>query len=265
MKINRSYGEKTLIGRKKNLERGIALYAVLISIFIVISLITMPSASAFQAPVNQVYSSNWCGYVATGSKPFTDVRATWIVPSVSSNIVPAHSATWVGIGGFPVPTTMIQAGTGQFVTLTGLKYFAWYEVLPAPYVFVSDVFPGDTVTVAISKMSDRSPIWRITMTITSKEGSIKTFDNYVRFIDVNAYTAEFMLERPYGILVTPPLANFSTVTFTHCTANQMGLSKLMNLPVNMTSFGLPPPFGRTLASPGLLSDDSFTITYAASL
>ena len=256
-----------MIRLKKKLEHGIALYAVSMSILIMFSLITMPAASAFQTPVNQAYSTNWCGYVATGSKPFTEVGATWTVPSVSSNIVPAYSATWVGIGGFPVPTTMIQAGTGQFVTPTGPKYFAFYEVLPAAYVSVSDVFPGDTITVAISKMNDKSHTWRIAMTITPKEGPIKTFDKYVyfSFTDANTYTAEFILERPFGILETPILANFSTVAFTHCTANQAGLSKLMNLPVNMTSIGLPPPFGRTLASPGLLSDDSFTITYAASL
>ncbi len=258
---------KKLIGRKKKLERGIALYAVSMSILIILSLITMPAASAVQTPLNQAYSWNWCGYVATGSKPFTEVCATWIVPSVSSNIVMSQSATWVGIGGFPFPTTMIQAGTGQFITLTGPKYFVWYEVLPAPYVFVSDVFPGDTITVAISKMSDMSYVWRITMTINPKEGPIKTFNNYTYFgfTDVNKYSAEFIVERPSGILQTPILANFSTVTFTHCTANQAGLSKLTNLPVNMTSNGFPPPFGMTLASPGLLSDDSFTVTYAASL
>lgn len=226
----------------------------------------MPATSAFQTPVDRAYSSNWCGYVATG-KPFTEVGATWIVPSVSSKIAPAHSATWVGIGGFPYPSTMIQAGTGQFVTVTGTKYFAWYEVLPAPYVFVSDVFPGDTMTVLISKMGDMSPIWRITMTITPKEGPVKTFDNYVYFgfTDTNTYTADFILERPFGVLVNPTLANFSTMSFTHCTANQAGLSKSTNLPVNMTSTGLPPPFGWTLASPGLLSDDSFTVTYVAPL
>ncbi len=256
-----------MIGRKKELERGLAVYAVSMSILIMLSLTTMPAASANQTPVNQAYSWNWCGYVATGSKPFTEVCATWIVPSVSSNIVPAHSATWIGIGGFPFPTTMIQAGTGQFVTLTGPKYFAWYEVIPAPYVFVSDVFPGDTITMAISKMSDKSYIWHITMTINPKEGPRKTFDNYAYFgfTDVNKYTAEFIVERPSGILQTPILANFSTVAFTHCIANQAGLSELTTIPVNMTSTGLPPPFGRTLASPGLLSDDSFTITYAASL
>jgi hypothetical protein len=254
-----------LIGRKIKLERGIALYAVSMSILIMLSLIIMPAASAFQTPFNQAYSSNWCGYVATGSKPFTEVSATWTVPSVSSTIVPAYSAAWVGIGGFPVPTTMIQAGTGQFVTDTGPKYFVWYEVLPAAYVRVSDVFPGDTITVAISKMNDKLYIWRITMTIAPKEGPTKTFDKYVYFGFTDEYTAEFILERPFGILEIPILANFSTVAFTHCTANQAGLSKLTNLPVNMTSIGLPPPFGRTLASPGLLSDDSFTITYAASL
>lgn len=252
--------------RKKKLERGIALYAVSILLLIILPLITMPAAAAVQTPINQAYAWNWCGYVATGYKPFTEVSATWIVPSVSSHIAPADSAIWVGIGGFPFPSTMIQAGTGQFVTLNGSRYFAWYEVVPAPYIFVNDVFPGDTINVVISQMSD-SFIWHITMTITPKEGPVKTFNNYTYFgfTNANKYTAEFIVERPGGILETHILANFNTVTFTHCTANQAGLSELISLPVNMTSIGLPPPFGRTLASPGLLYDDSFTITFAAPL
>jgi len=261
-----------LIGRKKISERWIIVPAIPLSILIVISLAAIPGASAADTPVNKAYSMNWCGYVATdtatGLKPFTEVSATWTILPVTSTKVPAYSATWIGIGGFPVPTNMIQAGTGQFVTYTGLQYFAWFEIIPAPYSFVSNVSPGDTIKVTISKVYDKLALWHIAMTITPPAGSPRTFNKDVYFAstDATTCTAEFVVERPFNffnVLVPPILANFGTTTFTQCTANQVGLSKLTNTSLTMTSLGLSPPFGRTLASPSTFSGDSFKVTYVA--
>ncbi|MGB8310626.1 MAG: G1 family glutamic endopeptidase [Halobacteriota archaeon] len=261
-----------MIGRKKMWQRWLIAPAIPLSILIVISLITILGASAAETPVNKAYSLNWCGYVATdtatGLKPFSEVSATWTVLPVTSTMVPAYSATWVGIGGFPVPTNMIQAGTGQFVTYTGLQYFAWFEIIPAPYFFVSNVSPGDTIKVTISKVYDKLALWHIAMTITPPAGSPRTFNKDVYFAstDVTTCTAEFVVERPFNffnVLVPPRLANFGTTTFTQCTANQVGLSKLTSTSLTMTSFGLSPPFGRTLASPSTFSGDSFKVMYVA--
>jgi len=254
-------------------ERRLLVPTISLSILIIISLIAIPSASAAETPVNKVYSLNWCGYVATdtasGLKPFTEVSASWTVLPVTSVRAPAYSATWVGIGGFPVPANMIQAGTGQFVTTMGLQYFAWFEIIPAPYFFMSNVSPGDTVRVTISKVYDKLTLWRITITITPPTGVARTFNKDVYFASTEATTctAEFVVERPYNlfnILVPPRLANFGTTTFTQCAANHVGLSKLTSTSLTMTSFGLSPPIGRTLAAPSTLSGDSFKVTYIAS-
>ncbi|HXY88216.1 MAG TPA: G1 family glutamic endopeptidase [Candidatus Acidoferrales bacterium] len=254
-------------------ERRHLVPIISLSVLIVISLIAIPSASAAETPVNKVYSLNWCGYVATdtasGLKPFTEVSASWTVLPVTSTRTPAYSATWVGIGGFPVPANMIQAGTGQFDTTTGLQYFAWFEIIPAPYFFMSNVSPGDTVKVTISKVYDRLTLWRIAMTITQPTGATRTLNKDVYFAstDATTCTAEFVVERPYNlfnILVPPRLANFGTITFNQCTANHVGLNKLTSTSLTMTSFGLSPPVGRTLAAPSTLSCDSFKVKYVAS-
>lgn len=261
-----------MIGRKKIWIRWLIAPAIPLSILIVISLLAIPGASAAEAPVNKAYSLNWCGYVATdtttGLKPFSEVSATWTVLPVTSTLVPAYSAAWVGIGGFPVPTNMIQAGTGQFVTYTGPQYFAWFEIIPAPYFFVSNVSPGDTIKVTISKVYDNLVLWHVAMTITPPAGPPRTFNKDVYFASTDATicTAEFIVERPsnlLNVLVPPRLANFGTMTFTQCTANNVGLSKLTSTSLTMTSFGLSPPFGRTLASPSKFSGDSFNVTYIA--
>lgn len=80
---------------------------------------------------NQLESSNWSGYVATGyetGKSYTSATATWVVPQVKDapGMSASYSSCWVGIGGFftsssesNVYSDLIQLGTEQDVSSTG--------------------------------------------------------------------------------------------------------------------------------------------------
>src|SRR5277367_443191 len=86
-------------------------------------------------------SRNWAGYIATGST-FKSVEAHWRVPTVSASGNEEASATWIGIDGV-TNRSLIQTGTAQDSSSTGVSYFAWAEILPSAPVDLFPVSPGD--------------------------------------------------------------------------------------------------------------------------
>jgi hypothetical protein len=90
-------------------------------------------------------------------------------------------------------------------------------------------------------------------------------------IDVKAKTnfaaeasAEFIVERPLLVLghQIAPLAHFTDVTFSGCTAGVISLTSLDTATaITMTSDGTSS--GTSLASPSSLSGDSFTVSWSA--
>jgi hypothetical protein len=239
-----------------------AFLPTLLSVFMLMLLF---SAAPVSAATTTEYSSNWSGYVATTSRsdPFTLVSATWTVPTVETTPSPAYSSVWVGIGGwYRNGSKLIQAGTEQDVDSDGSPtYSAWYEVYPQKFpVPIGDVEPGDTISVSISKISEKPEYWNITVTDNGNpllNENVKLKPNFA-----SQATAEFIVERPLLIRghQLAPLADFGTVTFSNCTTNLDGLGSLDNIvQVNMTSDGSST--GTLLASPGDLSGNGFTIKY----
>ena len=78
---------------------------------------------------NTTESTNWSGYVDTGST-FTGVSGEWTVPAVQPSVPLAASSQWIGIDG-ATNSSLIQTGTSSITQNGATQYFAWYEILPA--------------------------------------------------------------------------------------------------------------------------------------
>ena len=126
-------------------------------------------------------SSNWSGYVMTGSQPYTELQGTFTVPDLTtSETCDSKAVEWVGVDGSgltggPGDQDLIQAGIQESATdgngACGApdNYYisVWWEILPEYQTEVpitswdngdptTDVQPGDQVTVTIGQVSARS-------------------------------------------------------------------------------------------------------------
>jgi Peptidase A4 family len=166
-------------------------------------------------------STNWAGYAVaapdgTGSS-FTSVTGTWKQPRVSCTAArPAYSAAWVGLGGADDGSLALeQIGTDADCTAGGApRYFAWYELVPAPPVPLNlRILPGDTITASVN-VSGTGVLVQI------KDRTRKT--SFTRQLDIaspDVSSAEWIVEAPSactanGACLVLPLANFGSVTFT---------------------------------------------------
>ena len=108
-------------------------------------------------------SSNWAGYVATGTgsttvtaspdMAFTDVTGRWRQPAATCTPGSTSSAAvWVGLGGYSESSEKLeQAGTSADCDPAGRpRYYAWYELVPADSVNISlPIRPGDVITASV--------------------------------------------------------------------------------------------------------------------
>jgi hypothetical protein len=151
-------------------------------------------------------SSNWSGYnqgaLEQGTKLFRAVSGQWVVPTATQHSPgqAEYSSTWIGIGGGCVDAgcnvtdpTLIQTGTEQDVAADGTPtYDAWFELIPAPELIVTNVavHPGDTVQASISSPADG--LWTISLQdVTDGQGFTQT----VPYVSTLA-TAEWIQETP---------------------------------------------------------------------
>jgi hypothetical protein len=194
-------------------------------------------------------STNWSGYIATGSQ-FTGVSAQWVVPTVQPSQTSQSSSTWVGIDGVS-NTSLIQAGTEQDTSDGTTTYYAWYELLPALSIPVAYVSPGDEMKVSI--LEDSPGTWTITIAdLTSGQ----TVSGSVAYSTPQT-SAEWVEEAPSsatGQQLT--LADFGTSQFTNLAMSGSNLSSGVLFPVDMVDAN-----GNIIASPGAISNDSFSIAY----
>lgn len=156
-------------------------------------------------------TSNWAGYVATGST-YTGISGSWTVPSVSSSDDETSAdASWIGIGGVSTED-LIQVGTQNIVEDGQVSTGSFYEELPNSSETISsiNVNPGDTIAASI-KESDGG-VWDITMTdVTNGE----SYSNTV-YYDSSESSAEWIEEAPSdGASDIIPLDQFGSVSFTN--------------------------------------------------
>jgi len=195
-------------------------------------------------------SSNWSGYIATGST-FTRVSAQWRVPAVAPAAGVQASATWIGIDG-ATNRSLIQTGTAQnsFNGRTG--YYAWYEILPAPPVEVGVVQAGDTMSASIVKGTGGR--WVISIADISTHNSASGAFPYTG----PGASAEWIEEAPTSSQTNQvvTLADFGVARF-----SDLGVDAADPGAVGVTPVRMVDGSGRVIAVPGPLSGGAFTVAY----
>jgi hypothetical protein len=160
---------------------------------------------------------NWAGYadLPTAGHKVTSVATAFTVPAATI-LPPGFSATWAGVGGYST-SDLIQAGVAEdsFPSdpLLGDQYYAWYEVLPAGNVQLTDCFgdpactvtPGDRVTVSIVEGSGTN--WTISMS----DAGHWSWSTQLSYASSNS-SAEWIQEAPQLDGLQTPIADDGTVT-----------------------------------------------------
>ena len=179
------------------------------------ALLAIPTAAS--AATEATTSSNWAGYVVSGTT-YSSVSGTWVVPKASSS-TEGYSATWVGLGGSDSSSDALeQAGTESDYANGKATYSAWYELVPkGPVTLKLTVHPGD-------RMSAKVSVSGTTVTVTMSDLTTgKTITKTLHTSDIDVSSAEWITEAPSeetfdGNYQVVPLADFGKVTFTGATA-----------------------------------------------
>jgi len=159
-------------------------------------------------------SANWAGYAVSGG-PFTSVSATWRVPDVRPGTHPTEvAAMWVGLDGRGT-ATLEQIGTVSGM-LGGTRYYsAWFEMVPAPPVYLTmDLKPGDRV--AASVRSTGNGFYELSVVNRTNGERYRTLQHSNGGEPV---TAEVVVEAPGTIGGFAPLPDFGTTGFRDATVN----------------------------------------------
>jgi hypothetical protein len=176
------------------------------------------------------YSSNWSGYVATGTwsgAQFRYVQATFTVPSLNCAAAPGTSAApatvgdWVGIDGvgynFSPSSTVEQDGiVGQCVSGVA-QYAAWWENYPnAPTYPTLAISPGDAVEADVYYNAARTAAqgqYNFTLTDVTTGQSFNTPWEKCGASSCANSSAEVITEAPTGTSGILPLADYGISNF----------------------------------------------------
>jgi len=192
-------------------------------------------------------SYNWSGYVDTGSQ-FSAASAQWIVPVVQPSSSTLYSSTWVGVDG-ATDTSLIQTGTTQESGGGSAAYFAWYEILPSAATEIFSVSPGDQMEASVQEVS--AGTWTIAITDST---SGQSFSNQFAYSAPQS-SAEWIEEAPTVNNEQSDLAYFGSAQFTDVSDTASAPGSVTSAPVDMVDSNLD-----VIASPGALSNNSFTVT-----
>ena len=108
----------------------------------------VPSASAKTVRNDTASSSNWSGYVASGTQ-FSSISGSWVEPQAKCGSGQGFSSFWVGLGGAGDESQALeQVGTEMDCSDTGSSsHHAWYELVPAAPVNLDlNISTGDHMT-----------------------------------------------------------------------------------------------------------------------
>jgi hypothetical protein len=170
-----------------------------------------------------VTSSNWAGYVASGSNgTFTSASSSWTQPTGDcTGGGGTYAAFWVGLDGYTSPTV---EQIGSEVDCSGItpRYYAWYEIYPGAAVnFTNPVSPGDKFSGSVTYTAPST--FNLVLTDTTKNWTQRVSGT---LSNPELSSAEVIAEAPCctstgGIL---PLTSFGAASFTAATANGKSLS-----------------------------------------
>jgi hypothetical protein len=177
------------------------------------------AAPAAAAPALVAPSANWAGFIAGGpGVRFRSVSASWRQPAPRCNgRHVATTSTWIGLGG--VTGRMLeQTGTQLFCAHGRTATLAWYEILPAPAVFLGmPVRPGDVISARVTVIGHRVSF----LLRDVSEG--ESFSHTFRARRINTDSADWIQEAPSlcsrsGSCHPVRLANFGTIHFSSARA-----------------------------------------------
>ena len=159
------------------------------------------------------YSTNWSGYATyQPATTFTDVKGSWVQPSVSCPSKTAQYASfWVGLDGYN-SNSVEQIGTDSDCRGRNRPvYYAWYEMYPAYPVNLSmAVHPGDTMSAEVVTSGST---FTLTITNVTTGATFSTQQTATAALT----SAEWVAEAPSSCsrfrCSVLPLANFGTVNF----------------------------------------------------
>jgi len=213
-------------------------------------------------------SVNWSGYAvetniaSPQANAFTDVQATWIVPSLSpsaSSNQNAYSSTWIGLDG-DSSKTVEQIGIEQDYIKGVAVYYAWYEMYPKSVVKLDLVIQaGDTISAEVKYLGNNTYQLSLEDVTSGHSSTIQ-----VQSSKPIRSSAEWIEEG------TGRVADFNTVTFTnaHVTAilpTGTITGSISDSAWQTEEITLVSKSGGVIATPTTLSNDgsSFSINYVA--
>ncbi|HEV2377754.1 MAG TPA: G1 family glutamic endopeptidase [Streptosporangiaceae bacterium] len=198
-----------------------------------------------------VGSPNWSGYAVSGGK-FKKVSASWTLNAVTCPSGSADAAPWVGIDGFN-DKTVEQTGSDSICSSGKPKYVAWYEMFPAPPVFLAKtVKPGDHFTGTVTHTTGTS--YTLTLADTT-QGWTNTVH---KSLSAKNASAEAVLE-----LAFPKLANFGTDKFTAVTVDSKPIGSYTTAPFTLTQMFIQVGGTKCDATSALSNKDAFSETWKA--
>lgn len=154
-------------------------------------------------------SYNWSGYVVAASPgSVTDVRGSWMVPSLSCTSSSSYVALWVGMDGF-TSTTVEQTGILGECVGGAPTYVAWYELYPRPMHIIASlaISAGDVVSAEVSYVGGAFVISLADLTTGL------SFTTSVKMKSAQRSSAEWIVEAPSSGGGLLPLANFGVAYF----------------------------------------------------
>jgi hypothetical protein len=183
------------------------------------------AAATLMFDARQMVSSNWAGYVVTGADvdSFTSVTGSWTQPAVSPSAADGYSSFWVGLGGASQQSQALeQIGASSDVVDGESRYYAWYELVPAPETQVRlAVHPGDQMTGTVALNGSD-----VTLSL-SDQTTGGSFTKTLPISNPDGSSAEWIAEAPSvrdetGDFQIQPLADFGTVRFENASATAGG-------------------------------------------
>ncbi len=220
---------------------------------------TTSSSNSFSTGSNISYTStNWAGYMSSGEE-YTTISGSWVVPSVSGVSGQTSSdASWIGIGGVSPSTDLIQLGSEDTVSSSGVVSRAiFYELIPSAAYLVSGfkISAGDNLSASINETSTN--YWDITLTDITTGQVFQTNVSY----DSSNSSAEWIEEDPAINGNVVALDNFGSVTFSQAstTANNTSVDLLNSSPSSITMVNSA---GQPIVKPSSInsSGNGFTLT-----
>ena len=225
------------------------------------------AALAFAAPPGESISPNWAGYAVTKAS-FRSVAATWRQPKVrcSPSDRGARSSVWVGLGGYlPGSSRLEQIGSASdcSVTTGRPRYYAWYELPPAPGVVTRlRVEAGDIMSAKVA-VNGAGTVVLFSIENRTRGAGFATSEQASK---PDLSSAEWIVEAPSRCGVgcgTPRLADFGSTSFTQVTAFSGGhVGTILDPSWHATAVRMLPGLEAGAAPKALAADGaSFTVAW----